>query len=927
MPPKLHMKFGGDSEPAPVPAPASSTSKHSSKKNDVSNKSTKQQSTSNASKPSSTVSQNNGLKRSQDGNPKTNTPSESQTSHKSEHDDSGRARKSPKLSSLDSKKSETRAPHKPGAKANDTQNAKVPYNGPSSQELQKAAKELEKIRMRLPVYHKKNDIRWDLRNNDILIINGETGSGKSTQIPQFLYTEPWCQKKLVTVEESDGTKKEINVGGMIAVTQPRRIAAMTLAQRVAAEMGSPLSKGSIRAGQPGTVGYSVRFDNQVPNGAKIKFVTEGILLQEMLSDPNLRKYSAIMIDEIHERSMDVDLIAGFLRRLVHGDLKGRGGVPLKLVIMSATLDQGGVEAFFAKPNTRPDYVPGQNHGRVIAPDLIEQMALRNNGAQIPVKAAEEEPDNRRSSTDTTFSSWSGITDSTVASQDAGKQQSTQDSTQSNTQSGANTLKNEDRPLSRPGILEEDISPTGVAYQYIAGRQYEVKTFYEHEPKEDYVHAMLEVILMLHTQEPLPGDILAFLTGQEEIEALQAELEKYSQMLIAAVPRMEIKPLHGSLTPDQQKDAFVKVEKRFTRKVVLATNIAETSLTVAGVHYVVDGGKAKVKQYRPHLGMETLLIKPISKVAAVQRLGRAGREAVGKCYRIYTKADFKEMDEDEKPEILRCNVIEAVLKMKARGINDVLDFPLMDSPDVVYMEKALNQLYAMGALQPDGSLTKNGKAMAKLPLPATHGCVLIAAADESADCLLEVIDILACLNTDQEIFLHPKSIEEQEEMSNTRADIYRREGDLITLLTTMQRYAADNTNRRVWCESHLISVRAMTMANAVRKQLRMQCVKLKLLKENPPADPQPFEPVTPERAEIIMKVFLKAFVRETAIMGPDGSYKTTNGKETIQIHPSSVLHGKKLEAIMFLQHVYTNKNYAKKVSSIQANWIAEQYALC
>ncbi|CAG8982928.1 hypothetical protein HYALB_00002946 [Hymenoscyphus albidus] len=844
MPPKLHMKFGGDAEPAP--APASSTSKPSSKKNDVSNKSTKQHSTSNASRAPSNVNQNNGLKRSQDGNPKSNTPSESQTSHKSEHDDSGRARKSPKLSSLDSKKSETRAPHKPGAKANDTQNAKVPYNGPSSQELQKAAKELEEIRMRLPVYHKKNDIRWDLRNNDILIINGETGSGKSTQIPQFLYTEPWCQKKLVTVEESDGTKKEINVGGMIAVTQPRRIAAMTLAQRVAAEMGSPLSKGSVRAGQPGTVGYSVRFDNQVPNGAKIKFVTEGMLLQEMLSDPNLRKYSAIMIDEIHERSMDVDLIAGFLRRLVHGDLKGRGGVPLKLVIMSATLDQGGVEAFFAKPNTRPDYVPGQNHGRIIAPDLIEQMALRNNGAQIP---------------------------------------------------------------------------------YIAGRQYEVKTFYEHEPKEDYVHAMLEIILMLHTQEPLPGDILAFLTGQEEIEALQAELEKYSQMLIAAVPRMEIKPLHGSLTPDQQKDAFVKVEKRFTRKVVLATNIAETSLTVAGVHYVVDGGKSKVKQYRPHLGMETLLIKPISKVAAVQRSGRAGREAVGKCYRIYTKADFKEMDEDGKPEILRCNVIEAVLKMKARGIIDVLDFPLMDSPDVVYMEKALNQLYAMGALQPDGSLTKNGKAMAKLPLPATHGCVLIAAADESADCLLEVIDILACLNTDQEIFLHPKSIEEQEEMSNTRADIYRREGDLITLLTTMQRYAADNTNRRVWCESHLISVRAMTMANAVRKQLRMQCVKLKLLKENPPADPQPFEPVTPERAEIIMKVFLKAFVRETAIMGPDGSYKTTNGKETIQVHPSSVLHGKKLEAIMFLQHVYTNKNYAKKVSSIQANWIAEQYALC
>lgn len=964
MPPKLHKKFGDASEPSNPPPTNGNSSTQSQP--------TKQSSTNNASKASPSSSQSNGLKRSQDGNPKSNTPSlNSQFSrasdagkqHSSSHDDSGRARKSPKLSTLESKKSDNRLQQQHGGKVSGTAHGRSVYNMPSEQDLQRTAKSLEKARMNLPVYRKKADIRWALRNHDVLLINGETGSGKSTQIPQFLYTEKWCEKKMVNVEGKDGKQKEMNIGGIIAITQPRRIAAITLAKRVAAEMGSPLSKGSVAAGQPGTVGYTVRFDNQVPQGTKIKFVTEGILLQEMLTDPHLRKYSAVIIDEIHERSMDVDLISGFLRNMVHGDKKGRGGVPLKVIIMSATLDKGGIEAFFARPSTVPDYVPGQNHGRTLAPHMLENIALQNNdvAGKVPNKKNDkkssksngeenmkngagvlkanqksksstntngaDEPESRRSSTDSGFSSWSGITDSTVATQAAAKLQASEDESKEAAQFGASPSKEDDLPLSRPGVPEGDISQNGVAYEYIAGRQYEVKSLFELQPQEDYQHAMLEVILMLHTSEPLPGDILAFLTGQEEIESLQAELEKYSAMLTANVPKMEIKPLHGSLTPDQQQEAFLKVEKRFTRKVVLATNIAETSLTVAGVRYVVDCGKSKVKQYRPNLGMESLLIKPISKVSAIQRAGRAGREAKGKCHRIYTKADFNKMDEDEKPEILRCDVIEAVLKMKARGVDDVLAFPLMDSPDVIYMEKALNQLYAMDALNLDGTLTKIGTLMAHFPLPATHGRVLIASADESADCLLEVIDILACLNSDQAIFLLPSNVEQQEEMNDSRSDIYRREGDLITLLTTMQRYASENTNRRVWCEKRRISELAMKMAINIRKQLRQQCVQNKLLKELLPADPQPFEPVTPKKAEVIMKMFLKAFVRETAILGPDGSFKTTSGKDSIFIHPSSVLHGKKLEAIMFLEHTFTTKNYAKKVSSIQADWIAEQYGLC
>jgi ATP-dependent RNA helicase DHR2 len=899
----------------------------------------------------------NGLKRSQDGKPKTliANPAPKTTSdlgkteqirEDADYKDNGRARKSPKLNGAESKtlrKVNGAKPHL-DSKPHSNFDGKPQQYGPTQKDLQRTSSLLDKTRKKLPVWLKKMDIRWGLRHHNILLLNGETGSGKSTQVPQFLCTEPWCVRKPVMIENEDGREEEVNVGGMIAITQPRRIAAITLAQRVAAEMGQPLNRGSIKR-EPGTVGYAVRFDNMVPKDAKIKFVTEGILLQEMLSDPQLRRYSAVIVDEVHERSMDVDLILGFLRKIVHGDLKGRGGVPLKVIIMSATLDKGGIEAFFAKPGSQPDYVLGHSYGKVLATDLPED-AIRDNTEEKfnprpphvkkqlerEKNASNGKPgkldDSRRSSLDSEFSSWSGFSEPT---EDTSRPRIYNESEKSNAAkatlpNGVDRKADPETVPDQAGIPKGVISTNGVAYEYIRGRQHEVQTLCEVQPVQDYQHAMLQTILQLHTSEPLPGDILAFLTGQDEIESLQVELEKYSAMLTANVPKLEIKPLHGSLSPEAQQDAFVKTQKKFTRKVVLATNIAETSLTVAGVRYVVDCGKAKVKQYRPHLGMESLLIKPISKVSAIQRAGRAGREAKGKCMRIYTNDEYLKMDQDELPEIMRCNVIEVVLKMKARGVDDVLTFPLMDAPDVMYIEKALNHLYAMDALDVNGALTKVGKQMAKFPLPATHGRVLIAAADASADCLLEVIDVLACLNTDNEIFLQPKSEEENETMNENRSDIYRREGDLITLLTTMQRYCAENTNRNDWCNKHRVSVRAMKLAYTIRKQLRQLCLNEKLLIDIPPADPQPFEPITPDKATVVMKTFLKAFIKETAILGPDGSYKTTVGRETIHIHPSSVLYGKKLEAIMFLQHVFTTKNYAKKVCAIQADWIAEQYGL-
>jgi ATP-dependent RNA helicase DHR2 len=468
----------------------------------------------------------------------------------------------------------------------------------------------------------------------------------------------------------------------------------------------------------------------------------------------------------------------------------------------------------------------------------------------------------------------------------------------------------------------ELDEKGVVIHHIEGRQHPVKVLYTPEPVTDYIEATLKTIFKIHTQEPMPGDILAFLTGQEEIETLQELVQQHAEMLNKALPKLKVLSLFGAQETEQQREAFATARDPRTRKVILATNIAETSVTVPGVRFVIDCGKAKIKQYRTKLGLQSLLIKPISKSSAIQRKGRAGREAAGKCYRLYTEADYLKLPDADVPEILRSDVVEVVLRMKARGVHDVMSFPLLDPPDIDSMEKALLTLHSIGALDDDGELNEIGRKMANFPLSAAYSRVLVAAAEPDADCVLEIIDIIAALTADDDIFMQPKTEEKRDEVENARQDLIRREGDIITYLNAMQKYASENTNRMQWCEKRSISVRDMKYAMKIRKQLRDQCVKEKMLHEKPPPDPQPFVPISAERTEILLKCFMKAFALKTATLRPDGSYCTTLGKNVVAIHPSSVLYGKKVEAIMFLEHVYTQKNYAKKVSAIQMNWIAE-----
>ncbi|KAL9589182.1 MAG: hypothetical protein Q9203_002032 [Teloschistes exilis] len=740
----------------------------------------------------------------------------------------------------------------------------VRQQGPSN--LKERARTLWGQRKKLPIWARADTIRQSLRGNDrnVLLLVGETGSGKSTQVAQILAQEPWCTCRSVslTKDGGSGVLETVKVGGCIAITEPRRVAAVSLARRVAEEVGTPLGSSSPAS----TVGYNVRFDNSTSPCTKIKFLTEGMLLQEMLRDPWLRSYSAVIVDEVHERGVNVDLVLGFLRNLIGGNYGGRGEVPLKVGVMSATVNIEALVAFFGN-----------------------SMQAANGTASSDGHQEEHEE-------------WSGFSDESVGNEVT-------------VRSSPISAK----PVEVAAVSENRIHPDSpyIATCHIEGRQYPVRVIYSPEPVQDFVDASLHTIFQIHYKEPLPGDILVFLTGQTTVESLEHLVAEYATGMRADVPKLLILPLFAALPQAVQQRVFLPAPPR-TRKVILATNIAETSVTVSGVRYVIDCGKSKIKQFRTSMGLDSLLVKPISKSAAIQRKGRAGREAPGQCYRLYTETDYLQLQQQNTPEILRCDLAQAVLTMKARGIGNITKFPFLDPPRREALEKALLQLYQLKALDESGAISNVGLEMAKLPLTAPLARVLLAAAEPGLNCVPEVIDIISALSVEN-ILLALDSEEKKEQVQTARQELYRREGDHLTLLTTVRAYHAENTDRKQWAEKHFVSHRAMQAVMDVRKQLRSQCEKSKMLT---PAHEPDTHSIPPEVATSILKCFLKGFATNIGRLMPDGSYKTMIGNQTVAIHPSSVLFGRKVEAIMYNEFVFTNRSYARGVSAVQWDWIGE-----
>ena len=450
----------------------------------------------------------------------------------------------------------------------------------------------------LPVSQRRDEIAAAIRDHQVVIVAGDTGSGKTTQIPK------------ICLELGRG------VEGLIGHTQPRRLAARTVADRIAEELGTA----------PGTiVGYKMRFTDNVSNETLVKLMTDGILLAELAGDTSLRHYDTLIIDEAHERSLNIDFILGYLKQL----LPRRPD--LKVIITSATIDTERFSEHFG-----------------------------------------------------------------------------------------------DAP-----IVE------------VSGRTYPVETRYRPfgvEDDRDQPQAIIDAVSELFSEGS--GDVLVFLSGEREIrdtaDALRAHFTRQSRQSMP--PGVDVLPLYARLSADEQHRIF---HRSATRRIVLATNIAETSLTVPGIRYVVDTGLARISRYSQRLGVQRLPIEPISQASANQRKGRCGRTSDGICIRLYSEDDFAGRPEFTDPEIVRTNLASVILQMAALELGDLAAFPFLDPPDRRYVRDGIRLLHELGALNNKERLTNTGRKLARLPVDPRLGRMVLEA--ERNGCLREVLVIAAALS--------------------------------------------------------------------------------------------------------------------------------------------------------------------------------------
>jgi pre-mRNA-splicing factor ATP-dependent RNA helicase DHX16 len=420
------------------------------------------------------------------------------------------------------------------------------------------------------------------------------------------------------------------------------------------------------------------------------------------------------------------------------------------------------------------------------------------------------------------------------------------------------------------------------------------------------------VLQIHVSQPLDGDILVFLTGQEEIEAAADILEQRSKNLGARIPELMITPIYANLPSDQQAKIFEPTPKG-ARKVVLATNIAETSLTINGICYVIDCGFNKQTAFNARSGMESLVVTPVSQAAANQRAGRAGRTQPGKCFRLFTAWSFQnELEANTIPEILRTNMSNVVLMLKSMGINDLIHFDFMDKPPADALIRALEQLYALGALNDRGELTKLGRRMAEFPLDPMLSKAVIAS--EKYKCTSEVLSTVAMLSLGASVFYRPK--DKAVHADTARLNFARGGGgDHIALLRCYTAWAATDFNQ-TWCFENFVQVKSMKKARDIREQLEGLCDRVEVDKtvSTPPETDM----------DIILKAITSGFFYNIAKLSRTGDYQTVKQSKTVYIHPSSVL-AKDEEPpawLVYFELAFTTKEYMRQVAPIKPEWLFE-----
>lgn len=627
-------------------------------------------------------------------------------------------------------------------------------------------------RQRLPIFKTRNHIIYLLEKYQTLVLIGETGCGKSTQLPQYLLEAGWC---------SDGK--------MIGITEPRRVAATSLANRVADERNCILGT---------EVGYSIRFDNYIDETTKIKYMTEGILLRELMSDPLLTSYSVVVIDEVHERTLLTDIIMGLLKKII------RKRKSLRVVVCSATVDAEQLRDFF----------------------------------------------NTNTTTDSTKDSAVILT--------------------------------------------------------VEGRLYPVDIFYAKEPVANYVTGVVDTVLKIHEKEE-PGDILAFLTGLDEVDQAVALLTEHAKLV--KEDKLQLLPLamYGSLPNAEQLKVFWRAGKD-TRKVIVATNIAETSITIPNIVYVIDCGFVKIPWFEAETQTNNLVIVPVSKASADQRAGRAGRVRTGKAYRLYTEEAYSELFDATPPEMQRSDLASAILQLKALGIDNVLRFNFPSAPPSKNLLTGLELLYALGAIDSNGELTTPlGMTMAEMPLEPVFAKSLIVSGEMG--CSNELATILAMFQV-QNVLIRPGGGQAAIKARVAHRKFEVEEGDLLTMLNVYTAYERNKTAS--WCQKQFLNYKALRRATEIRTQIHRMMKRLDI-------------PLVSCNGNVqqILKCITAGLFPKAAYLHYTGVYKTVRGNRDLYIHPNSCLYTlQQPQWLLFCEILQTNKTYMKDITVIQPEWLLE-----
>ena len=655
---------------------------------------------------------------------------------------------------------------------------------------------LEK-RSALPIYGAKRKIQKLVRKYQIVLLVGETGCGKTTQVPSYIL------------------EMEPDLG--IACTQPRRVAATSVSERVATELDVELGE---------EVGYCIRFDNKSNDKTKIKYMTDGMLLREAMIDPMLSKYSVIIIDEAHERTMDTDVLLGVMKPLLQKRPE------LRLLVMSATLEREKFQRFF------------------------------------------------------------------------------------------------------PSAPIVDVS----------GRMFGVDVFYTKAPESNYVEAAIRTALQIHLFEG-PGDVLIFLCGEDEIEQCVERLEmsvpnaiETEQKKQASLPEKErrevctdpvvLLPLYSALPPQKQRRVFETPSDPRARKIVVATNIAETSLTIDGVVFVVDCGFSKQKIFNPKLRIESLLVTPISQASAEQRAGRAGRTKPGKCFRLYTSESFKtQLPLQTHPEILRSNLASVILDMKMMGVDNLVTFDFIDPPAPLTLMRALELLNWMGALDLDGNLTEYGKQMALFPVEPELASMMLKGREWG--CAAEMAQMAAMLSI-QTPFLSGGA-QYQGGAARARDQWQHPTGDHLSLLTIFQAYLENGGQRGgsqadQWAKDNFLHHRNLAQASSIYRQLLGHMKRHDLLEPTTEGAKRAAEcvKVDPDGrfSNHIRRAILAGFFTKVAMALPSkGEYQPLKDNAKAIIFPGSFLKHRP-SMVIYNEIVLTSNTYLRTVTSISDDWLLE-----